>query len=139
MPAKAKEAERKKTSGVMYFMVRGPLERAKEARTFAGMAGGAGGIDEDEQDIGVAVEADFPHFLHIAGLFAFVPEFRAATAPEDGFAEFLSLGERLGIHPCYHEYLEGRGVLDDGGNQSAFVEFQFSGHSRHEIRWLRSG
>lgn len=53
------------------------------------MAGGASGIDEDEQGVGVAVVADVDHFLRIAGGRSFVPQLLAGSAPENGFASLF--------------------------------------------------
>ena len=53
-----------------------------EARAVAGVAGGAGGLDEREEGIAVAVEAQCADLLDVARRRALVPQLAAAAAVE---------------------------------------------------------
>jgi len=88
------------------------------------MAGGAGRIDEQQQGIAVAVNADFADALDVAGCGPFVPQFPAAATPEVGLAGFLGEFEALGVHPGDHEELMGGSVLDNGRYQPSIIKFQ---------------
>ncbi len=89
------------------------------------MAGGASRVNQDEQGVAVAVNADFLDVLDVAGGGAFVPDFLAAAAPEVGFAGFLGEAQGFGVHPGDHEDFAGGVVLDNGRYQPTF-SFKFS-------------
>src|SRR3954471_19329766 len=62
---------------------RGRLELAVvEARPLAGVAGRAGGLDQREDGVAVAVQAQCPDRLRVAGRRALVPQLLARAAPQ---------------------------------------------------------
>ena len=85
------------------------------------MAGRTTGFHEQEKRILIAVETDFEDALGVAGGSAFVPEFLAAAAPEDGFATAKRISQRCFVHVRQHEHLLGVGILDDGGDEGGGI------------------
>ena len=93
-----------------------------EARALAGVAGGAGGLDERQHRVEVAVEPQRLHGLRVAGRRALVPELVARAAEQVQLAGLARLGERLCVHVGERQHLAGGPVLDDAGGQPALVE-----------------
>src|SRR5205085_3951313 len=90
--------------------------------------------------VGVAVQAQLAHFLHMAGLFALAPEPPARARPVHRLALLGGLLERLAIHPRHGEHAAARCVLRHGGDQAIgapryFVE---PGHSRTSMPYCFS-
>jgi hypothetical protein len=92
---------------------------AEEAAAIAFVANaGTDWIDADEQRIGVAVDTDVADFQDVAAGRAFLPEAIAGAGEEDDFARTLCFGESDVVHEAEHEDVAGRGVLDNGGEES---------------------
>src|SRR3954470_10683444 len=68
-----------------------------EARALARVARGPGRLDEGEHGVAVAVHAQGPDLLHVAGRRALVPELVAAAAPEMQLAGLAGAFDRLGV------------------------------------------
>src|SRR5690606_35752280 len=102
---------------------RGGVQTLEEAAAPARMAGDAALLLHLEQDdVGVAVQADLPHALVMTRFLALAPQTLARARPVDRPARGGGLGERFGGHPRDHRYRAVGGVLGDGGNQAVFVE-----------------
>jgi hypothetical protein len=97
---------------------------AEEATDLPGVAGRAGGIDEYEECITVAIDPQFDDALGITAGVAFVPEFLAAATPKDGLADLKSAAQALGVHPCHHQHLPRGRVLHNRGDQPGVVKFE---------------
>jgi hypothetical protein len=66
----------------------------------AGVAGDAADLlDDQQQAVVVAVQADFAHLLHVAGCLALLPQFTARTRPVYGKAGFRRLRQGFAVHP----------------------------------------
>ena len=92
----------------------------------AGMAGdGAGLLDFQQHHVFVAVEPDLEHFLHVAGLFALVPQLLARAAPVHGLAQFDGFMQRIAVHPGKHQHVAGCRFLGDHRHQAVFVPADF--------------
>jgi hypothetical protein len=84
------------------------------------VAGGPADLVHLKEDgIGIAIEEDAAHLLHVAALLALAPELVAATAEVDHAAGPHRLFPGLAVHPRQHQHLAGRGILSDGGEQPA--------------------
>ena len=66
-----------------------------EARALAGVAGGAGGLDERQHRVEVAVEPQRLDGLRVAGGRALVPQLAARAAVEVQLAGLARAGQRL--------------------------------------------
>src|SRR3954453_13797681 len=105
------------------LMRRGRLDLAVvEARARAGVAGGAGGLDEGEERVAVAVEAQGPDRLGVARRGALVPLLVARAAVEVQLAGVPGALEGLFVHVGEGQDLAGAPVLDDARDESALVE-----------------
>ena len=101
---------------------RGRLELALvEAGARARVARGAGGLDEREQRVAVAVQAQREDLLHVAARRALVPQLPAAPAPEVRLPRRQRQPQRLRVHPRDHQHLTCRRVLHHRRNQLALV------------------
>src|SRR4051794_11082735 len=100
---------------------------AVEARALAGVAGGAVGLDEGEQRVAVAVQAQRADRLRVAGGRALVPLLGARAAVEGQLARLLGAAQRLGVHVREREDLAGAPVLDDARDQALLVEGDVGG------------
>jgi len=105
-------------------IIRSFLIFAEEAAVKAFMAGGAGLLDLDEQNILIAIDGDGFDGLDVPAGFAFEPELISAAAEEMGFAGLDGFFEGIAVHPGHHEDLAGIDVLNDGGNKPAGIEFE---------------
>ena len=93
-----------------------------ETAPAAGVAGDAAGLFHlEEEGVAVAVQADLPHPLDVAGGLALGPQAPARAGPVHGDAAAQGLGQGLSVHPGEHEHLAAVGVLGDGGDQALFV------------------
>ena len=101
------------------------VEVAEEAGFGIGVTGGSGRVDQEEECIGVAVDADVDYPLRVARGRAFSPVFLPAAAPKDGFAKLQGTLQRAGVHVCHHQHFMGLRVLDNCGNQAVFVPVYF--------------
>ncbi len=95
---------------------------AVEAGEVAGVAGGAGLLDEGEQGVAVAVVAQLVDLLEVARGGALVPVLVARAAEEPGGAGLERPAERLGVHVGEHEDLAGGPLLDDARHEAPGVE-----------------
>src|SRR5215211_4523694 len=99
-------------------LVRGGREVAVvEAGALARVAGRPGGLDEHEDRVLVAVEADLLDALDVARRGALVPQLLARARPEPRLAGLARAPERLVVHVGEREDLAGAGVLDDARKQ----------------------
>src|SRR4051794_27413657 len=139
------------TRGVAVLRRRGaplrdrPLERGErlaghgvelpvvEARALAGVAGGSGRLDEREDRVLVAVEAQLLHALDVAGRLPLVPQLLARARPEPHLARRAGALERLVVHVRQREHLAGARVLDYAGQ-----EVHGHDYGRPEIGTLRN-
>ena len=96
----------------------GDIDRVEEAALRAGVAGGAGFDDVDDERVLVAVGGDGDDLLHVAGGLALAPDLPAAAGPEYGAALGNRQGQRLGIHVGEGQHLFGIMVLHDGRDQA---------------------
>ena len=90
-----------------------------EAGALAGVAGRAGGLDEREHGVEVAVEAQRLHRLRVAGGRALVPQLVARAAVEMHLAGLARALQRLVVHVGQRQDLAGGPVLDDAGHEPA--------------------
>jgi hypothetical protein len=90
-------------------------------RALAGVAGGAGRLDQREHGVAVAVDAQRAHGLRVAARRALVPELAARAAPEVQLAGLEGLRDRLLAGVRERQDLAGRPVLDDHGHEAAVV------------------
>ena len=105
----------------------GDIDRVEEAALRAGVAGGAGFDDVDDERVLVAVGGDGDDPLHVAGGLALAPDLPAAAGPEYGAALGNRQGQRLGIHVGEGQHLFGIMVLHDGRDQAVCVKFESLG------------
>src|SRR4051794_21671946 len=93
----------------------GDLQLAVEAGALAGVAGRPLLVDEDQQRVAVAVQADVADPLAVPGGLALHPVLAPAARPVGGPARGQGAAQRLVVHPGDHEHLTGVVLLDDGG------------------------
>src|SRR6185437_13113508 len=74
-------------------------QRPVEAGLLARVAGDPDLVDEQDEGVPVAVEADRPHALGVAARRALVPELVAGAAPEPGLPLGQRALERRRAHP----------------------------------------
>src|SRR5919108_6059849 len=92
-----------------------------EARPRAGVARRAGGLDEREQRVAVAVEAQRLHVLDVARGRALVPELLAGAAPEGQLAGLARALHGLGVGVSEGEDLSRAPVLHDDRDEALLV------------------
>ena len=95
---------------------------AVEARALAGVARGAGGIDERDQRVLVAVVAERPHAHRVAGGLPLAPQLAARAAPEVHLARLPRAREGLLVHVGEREHLAGARVLHHARHEALVVE-----------------
>ncbi len=93
-----------------------------EAGALARVAGRAGGLDEREQRVAVAVDAQRADLLDVAGRRALVPQLVAGAAPQMQLAGLAGPVDGLGVGVGEHQDLAAGPVLDHDGYQPALVE-----------------
>src|SRR5918994_5512673 len=104
-------------------LVRHRLELAVvEAGALAGVARRAGGLDEREHRVEVAVEAQGLHPLRVARRGALVPQLVARAAVEVQLAGLARALQRLGIEVGERQHLARRPILNHAGREAALVE-----------------
>src|ERR671921_1078400 len=102
----------------------GDLQLAVEAGALAGVAGRPLLVDEDQQRVAVAVQADVADPLAVPGGLALHPVLAPAARPVGGPAGGEGAVQRLVVHPGDHEHLTGVVLLDDGGDETGGVAAQ---------------
>jgi DNA polymerase-3 subunit delta' len=111
-----------------------------EAGTPAGVAGTRSLlIDIHEENVLIAVGANFLHFLDMPRSGALVPDFLSTAGIVDGFADPESLFEGFLIHPGEHEGFLGGGIEGEGGDEPIRVEFRAEGCSFVDGRLIFPG
>lgn len=91
---------------------------AKEATDIAFVASGTANLFDLEQNrIGVAVDIDFSHMLHMAARFPLLPEPTAAAAVVDRLASGKRLPPGCAVHVGKHQHFAAGNVLGDRGNE----------------------
>src|SRR5688572_23613628 len=88
-----------------------------EARARPGVAGRARRLDQRENRVLVAVEAELLQALDVARGGALVPQLLARARPEPHLARLARALERLVVHVREREHLAGAGVLDYAGQK----------------------
>src|SRR4029453_2786028 len=78
-------------------------------------------LDDEQDRVAVAVEADLAHALDMSGGFALAPELFARARPVVRFARRGRAFERFAVHPAEHQHALRGGVLRDGRNQVELV------------------
>ncbi len=100
------------------------IEAVEKTGLAPGVAGDAARLLHLQQHhVAVAIEADIAHGLHMAGLFALVPQLVARARPIHRFAALVRQLQRLAVHPGEHEHAAGVRVLRDGGHEPAGIPF----------------
>jgi hypothetical protein len=82
---------------------------------------GSDGIDADEQSVGIAIDANVGNFQDMAAGLALFPKFAARAGKENHFAGTLREGKRFGTHEAQHQYFAARFILDNSGDQTAWL------------------
>ena len=101
---------------------RGRLELAVvKARALAGVARRAGGLDERQQRVAVAVQAQRPDALRVARRRALVPQLAARAAPQVQLAGLARARDRLRVGVGEGQHLPRAPVLDDDRDEAALV------------------
>src|ERR1700689_3204954 len=98
--------------------------RAEKAAARAGVAGGTGLIDQQQQRIAVAIDAQLHQTLHMARAFALAPELLARARPVADAAGLERLLDRFAIHPGQHQHLAAVGLLRPRGDETLAIETQ---------------
>src|SRR5215472_14946583 len=78
----------------------------------------------DQQTILFTVHEDSAHFLHVARLFALVPDGIARTAKEVRLTGLARPLKRFRVHESHHQHFSSFIILDDSRNQSLAIKFQ---------------
>src|SRR3712207_8864366 len=92
----------------------GDLQLAVEAGPLAGVAGRALLVDEEQQRVAVAVQADVADPLAVPGGLPLHPVLAPAARPVGGPAAGQGAAQRLVVHPGDHEHLTGVVLLEIG-------------------------
>ncbi len=100
------------------------FDSAVEAGLVAGMALACVHFHLQNKAILVAIDEYLPDFLEMARLLTFFPEFFSRTGIIHGVARRNGLFERFSIHISNHQYLAGRSVLGDGGDEAVRIELR---------------
>ena len=84
------------------------------------MASGIAYLPHFEQDgVGIAINQNFLHFLDVAALFSFAPQFVAAAAEIASTPRSQCFLIGLAVHPCQHKHFAAVGILRNGRHQTA--------------------
>src|SRR3954454_13013085 len=92
-----------------------------EAGALAGVARGAGGLDEREERVAVAVEAQGLHVLDVARGRALVPQLAAGAAPQVQLAGLAGPGHGFGVGVGEGEHLARAPILHDDRDEPLLV------------------
>src|SRR3954452_6318074 len=103
-----------------------------EARALAGVAGRAGGLDQRQQRVAVAVQPQGLHRLRVAGGRALVPQLAAGARPQVKLARGTRALDGLGVGVGQGEHLAGAPVLHDDRHEAALVEGDLHGAGVYE-------
>ena len=109
------------------------FDRAEKARLVTFVARRAGLLDLDEQHVAVAIERDVLDGLRVAAFLALHPVFLARAAPEMRLAGGDGAFERRAVHPRHHHHAAGFLFLNDRGNQTVRIKFQFVVETHNRI------
>jgi hypothetical protein len=101
------------------------FDRTEKARLVTFVARRAGLLNLNEQHIAVAIERDVLDGLRVAAFLALHPVFLAGAAPEMRLARDDGAFERRAVHPRHHHHAAGFLFLNDRGNQTVRIKFQF--------------
>src|SRR5438552_742327 len=97
-------------------------EGPEEAAALAGVAGAPSLLlDDEQQDIHIAVVVRLAHVLAISRRLAFAPILLAAAGPEPGASRRERALERIAIHPADHQHQGGAGLLHDRRHETVRV------------------
>ena len=78
--------------------------------------------DFQQNDVCIAVYAQFDDVLRMPGFFTLTPNPVARALPVYGATRLRGFEQRFGIHPGDHEYVAGFSVLRNRRDQSLVVE-----------------
>ncbi|MNT74549.1 hypothetical protein D3C72_2133750 [compost metagenome] len=84
----------------------------------------AGDLDLQPDGVLIAIGADLPDRLQIAGAFALLPDLAARAAEIVGDAGFERKRQRLVVHMCDHQQLAVARIRHHGRHQAVGVEFR---------------
>jgi len=117
----------------------GREEFIMEAGFLAGMAGGAVGIDLEDEGVLIAVGGDGIHVQVVSAGFALEPEALAGSGIEAGELLFEGDFQAFAVHIGKGKHLSCGAVLNDCGNQAVCIKFQFVNgkHSEASLREYR--
>src|SRR4029079_6528095 len=102
------------------------LQFAEETAFVPRMAGDASHLLDPEQDgVGVAVDADLLHLLHVPGFLALAPQLVARAGEVDRLLLLDGPLQRLAFHPGDVEDLSRRRILGHDGHQLVLVPVYF--------------
>src|ERR671915_1045401 len=96
----------------------GDLQPAVEAGALAGVAGRALLVDEHQQRVAVAVQADVADPLAVPGGLALHPVLAPAARPVGGPPGGEGAAQGLVVHPAQHQRLAGAVLLHDRRHQA---------------------
>ena len=115
-------------------------DRAEEAVVPAGVAGDAGLVDQDQQGVAVAIDAQIDQVLDVARRVALAPRRLARARPVADAARAHGLGDGVAIHPGHHQHLAGVVLLGDrrapGPGRRSWMAASTC-RSRPADRWVR--
>src|SRR5690348_12980947 len=98
------------------------FEPPVEAALAAGMAGDAAHLLDDQQDrVAIAIEADLAHPLHVARLLALAPQLVPRARPVVCLARVAGERQCVTVHPRERQHAMRRGVLSDRGREAVLV------------------
>src|SRR5215211_1777275 len=110
--------------------VGGAVQVAIETRALARVTRRAGGLHERDQCVAVAVVADLPNSLYVAGCLPLAPELVPRAAVEVHLTALERPAERLVAHVGERQHLTGRPVLHHAGHEPTLVEV-------NRVEWFR--
>jgi hypothetical protein len=98
---------------------------------------GTEGLDEEEEGIGITVDANLSDAKDVAAGFTLFPETIAGAREKVNFAGALRRLQRFGIHIAKHEHITGFVILNDSGDEpSKFFEREFHDNlPKQKARW----
>ena len=110
------------SAGSVSYGAPGVRSPGEEAGALARVAGRPGRLDEREQRVAVAVDAQRAQLLHVAARRALVPQLVARAAPVVHLAGGARALERLRVHVRERQDLARPPVLRDARDEAAVVE-----------------
>ena len=88
------------------------------------MAGRHDLLGFDQKAVGIAVVKNLSDFLYVSRDLPFLPEFFSGAGIEMGQAGFHGFSDRLPVHPGHHQDFSAFHILNNGGDQTIWIEFQ---------------